>query len=242
MDVSIPESPNPGWEFHWKPQEVFTSFFRWKRVWWSHCGRWFPYQIFWLQVYFSETSQQMPGIGFLQFFQCWWQHSKLSFTCRYLFFCFWQGCWPILAPGEGKFWQKQSTRVVWPICDGLSEKLFPRDASLFANNLPFCASTSCCFGSPAPLDICPHFLVTVFKMMDHRGCTFEGATQADHQTLLLEHHPLERKKSGRAALCTWQASSQMEGTLPSRTVSAVCFGRWWMKQHRSYDQKRHSRG
>ena len=28
MDVSIPGSPNPGWEFHGKPQEVFTSVFR----------------------------------------------------------------------------------------------------------------------------------------------------------------------------------------------------------------------
>lgn len=82
------------------------------------------------------------------------------------------------------------------------KNLSPRDASLFAKYLPFCAATSCCFGSPAPLDICPHFACHNFKMMDRRGCTFEGATRADHQTLLLEHHPFERKKSGRDALCT----------------------------------------
>ena len=128
-----------------------------------------PYQIFpWHAFSSADTSRQMPGIGFLNFFQCRWQHSKAhSFTCHcWLFFL--AGLPAHIAPGEERFVAKSqerysevpftvcilATRVVWPTMRWTFVNLSPRDASLFAkkswilwvNIMLFCQVKRSCFG------------------------------------------------------------------------------------------------
>ena len=107
MDVSIPGSPNPGWGIPLETRRCSRRFFVESEFGDHIVADDFHIKSWHCRFFSLQHLSKCQALDFDNFFQCWWQHGKLSFTCRYWLFI-WQACRPTSHQGRKAFAEAKS--------------------------------------------------------------------------------------------------------------------------------------